>query len=337
MDRSGAYAYVYAKACGIVSKSFVGKKSGRLFSVKTLGELWTLLFEEELPMVPEGLLAYEIERKARGEFISSFISLLSAFDKPEPVCLALLDYFNFENYKILVHALDEKQKDVPFFNNLGDYSTLNLAKWPSFTEMVRGTFFAGFGLSLPEKPDASWENMLDKLFYRNLWDSVNKIPSGQRDFAIHIIKNQIEIENISWALRLRVYFDMKREDIIPMLVFEDAENPSSKDVLGGTAVEALELPLDNIEAWKSWKFFKFLNPWSDSSLWSVDPRYFEQAGFTWLGQQSLKNFHRNPFSVNTLLCFFKIKQSEVSLIRTAAEGIRLQVSEKEMADFRGNR
>lgn len=337
MDRSGAYAYVYAKACGIVSKSFIGKRADRLFSVKSLGDLWSLLFQDELPLIPEGLLAYEIERKARGEFIDSFASLLSVFDKPEPVCLALLDYFNFENYKILVHALDEKQKEVPSFNNLGAYNSLNLSKWPSFTEMVKGTVFAGFGQGLPENPDAAWENNVDKFFYLNLWDSVKKIPSTQRDFAFNLIKNQIEIENISWALRLKVYFDMKVEDIIPMLVFENQDNPSSKDVLGGTAVDALELPLDNIEAWKTWKYFKFLNPWSDSSLWSVDPRYFEQSGFTWLGRCALKNFHKNPFSVNTLLCFFKIKQSEVSLIRTAAEGIRLQVSEKEMADFRGNR
>lgn len=337
MDRSGAYAYVYAKACGIVSKSFVGKRAGRLFSVKTLGELWSLLFKEELPLVPEGILAYEIERKARGDFIDSFVSLLSAFDKPEPVCLALLDYFNFENYKILVHALDDKQKDAPSFNNLKDYSAINLAKWPSFTEMVKGSSFAAFGSSLPENPDAAWENKVDKFFYRKLWESVYKIPPSQRDLALPLIKSQIEIENISWALRLRVYFDMKRDDIIPMLVFENPEKPSPGDVLGGVALDALELPLDNIETWKSWKYFKFLNPWSDSSLWSVDPRYFEQSGFTWLGRQALKNFRKDPFSVNTLLCFFKIKQSEVSLIRTAAEGIRLQVSEKEMADFRGNR
>lgn len=336
MDKSAAYAYVYAKACGVLSKSFIGQRAERLFTVKSLGDLWGLLFDEELPLIPEGLLAYEIERKARKAFIDSFVSLLSSFDKPEPVCLALLDYFNFENYKMLVHALDDKQKDCPLFNDLGPYNSLDFSKWPVFPEMVKGKFFSRFGLNIPQNPDPQWENKLDKFFYTNLWNSVKKISGSKNGNVLRLIRTQIEIENISWVLRLRVYFDMKRDDIIPMLVFENAGIISKNDVLAGAALEALDLPLDNIDSWKPWKYFKFLNPWAETTLWSVDPRYFEQAGFSWLGRTALKNFHKEPFTVNTLLCFFKIKQSEVSLIRTAAEGIRLQVSEKEMADFRGN-
>ena len=44
MDYSSASAYVYAKACGILGKSFIGEKAQSLFDVKTLSELWELVF-----------------------------------------------------------------------------------------------------------------------------------------------------------------------------------------------------------------------------------------------------------------------------------------------------
>ena len=64
LDRSAASSFVYAKASGLLSKSFVGDNAGKLFSVQSLRELYTLLFEGEVPSVPEVLLSKEIEEKA---------------------------------------------------------------------------------------------------------------------------------------------------------------------------------------------------------------------------------------------------------------------------------
>lgn len=53
MDRSGASAFVYAKASGMLAKSYIGKRTVKLFEARTLADLWTLLFEEEVPLIPE--------------------------------------------------------------------------------------------------------------------------------------------------------------------------------------------------------------------------------------------------------------------------------------------
>ena len=45
MDNSAASSFVYAKASGLLSKSFVGDKASKLFSVQSLRELYILLFE----------------------------------------------------------------------------------------------------------------------------------------------------------------------------------------------------------------------------------------------------------------------------------------------------
>ena len=62
MDKSGADAFVYAKASGMLAKSFVGPRTQLIFEAKKLSELWSLLFSEEVPLIPEVLLAKEIEK-----------------------------------------------------------------------------------------------------------------------------------------------------------------------------------------------------------------------------------------------------------------------------------
>ena len=49
MDSSSASAYVYAKACGMLAKSFIGARKDKLFEVSALADLWTLLFNCEVP------------------------------------------------------------------------------------------------------------------------------------------------------------------------------------------------------------------------------------------------------------------------------------------------
>ena len=65
MDKSGAAAYVYAKASGILARSFVGNRTQKLFEAKSLSELWTLVFKTEVPLVPEVMLAKQIEVEAQ--------------------------------------------------------------------------------------------------------------------------------------------------------------------------------------------------------------------------------------------------------------------------------
>ena len=96
MDHSSAAAYVYAKASGMLSKSFVGPRTEKLFAARSLNDLWTLLFRGEVPLVPEALLAKQIEKKAEQTFISDFITLLNSYDKPDPV---LIQLFRLRQYK----------------------------------------------------------------------------------------------------------------------------------------------------------------------------------------------------------------------------------------------
>ena len=96
LDRSAASSFVYAKASGLLSKSFVGDNANKLFSVQSLRELYTLLFDDEVPSVPEVLLSKEIEVKAASEFIALYKSLLAEFENPSPILSEILSFYEYE-------------------------------------------------------------------------------------------------------------------------------------------------------------------------------------------------------------------------------------------------
>ena len=83
MDKSSCDAYIYAKVSSRISKAFSGKNSEKLFAVKSLSELYGLLFNEEVPSIPESLLAREIEIKSERKFVSEYISLLDCYSHAE--------------------------------------------------------------------------------------------------------------------------------------------------------------------------------------------------------------------------------------------------------------
>lgn len=96
LDRSAASSFVYAKASGLLAKSFVGDNSLRLFSVQSLRELYTLLFEDEVPGVPEVMLSKEIEVRAEKKFLEQYKSLLSEFESPSPILSEILSFYEYE-------------------------------------------------------------------------------------------------------------------------------------------------------------------------------------------------------------------------------------------------
>ena len=77
MDKSGANAFVFAKANGILGKSFVNERAQQLFGQKSLSDLWTLIFQTQPPLVPDvvpdGVAAVFVCAVLSVELISRFL------------------------------------------------------------------------------------------------------------------------------------------------------------------------------------------------------------------------------------------------------------------------
>lgn len=334
MDKSAASAFVYAKASGMLSKSYIGERTAKLFEAKSLQDLWTLVFNTEVPLVPEIMLAKQIEQKAEETFIKEFVDLLSCYEKPEPVSVALLQYYEYCNLKQISTAIFVNKKTLPNIINLGQYSVLDYKAYPNIEKITDKTQFSWYKTVPTRQEQKDVDHKLDVQYIRSLWDAVQKVPSLEREPVKKLILDEINMNNCLWAIRLKVYYNMSKEDIILQLAAA-TENPSSTDILAGEAIKLLDFAIDSYEDWKNWKYATLLNPHEEGSVWIIDPRWVQQAANVQQNKKALRQFHQHPFTADVLVSWFKIKQHELNCIRTAAEGLRLAVSESQLKEFAG--
>lgn len=335
MEKSGAAAYVYAKACGMYARSFVGARSKKLFEAKRLQDLWSVLFTDEVPLVPEGMLALMLERKSEERAVADFITLLSVYDRSDLVCRALLSLYDFNNLKAASAAIALGLKERPFMVDIGAFRLFDQDKWPDLAAMTRNTPVAWYN----RLPDASeqieWETRLDHEYYRSLWAALTSLGREDRSATEPLIRDEIILQNIVWAMRLRVYYSKTDDEIGPMLAGYD-EDAETVRILCGPARAILGRPVDSWAEWSGWKYAWLLNPHEEGVPWSLDPRWAQLTADRYLYKLALRSFHQNPFTAGVLVSFFKIKQLEEQMIRVAAEGLRLDATESQISDFIGD-
>jgi V/A-type H+-transporting ATPase subunit C len=58
------------------------------------------------------------------------------------------------------------------------------------------------------------EVALDLTYWRTLWRDVNQLPSEDRTQALHVVGSLVDVTNIMWAIRYRVYHHLSEEEII---------------------------------------------------------------------------------------------------------------------------
>lgn len=322
MDKSSADAFVFAKASGMLARSFVGSRAENLFNAKKLSELWTLLFLDEVPLIPDALMAKEIEKKAEKKFIDEFTMLLGCYSKASDVCLALLKFYDCNNLRSIVYALSEEEKSLPELVDIGKYSELKLSEWPNLEKITSKGMFSWYK-SIPNLEEQSnIEHKLDFQYLSYLWKAVNDLPLAEKHPVKEFIQEKIILDNCIWALRLRVYYQMKKEDVISRLFNLDCESPF-EDKLCAEALKILDFDLDTYTDWYKWKYNFLINENNEGDVWLIDPIWVQQNAKIYLSKKAYKSFRQHPFTVNVLVTWFFIKQHELDCIRSAAEELRL--------------
>lgn len=329
MDRTGASCYIYAKASGMLAKSFTGSRAVNLFNAKSLQELWSLIFTEEVPVVPQAILAQTIEKKAVQKFIEEYKNFVNLYSKPYEVLVVLLQWFDFENIKLASGKLAGGKTDKIEFLQIKPFNIINYEKWPDLAKMTDKTELSWFNKIPSLKEENLFANKIDTQFVKKIWAAIQKLPKSQKGSAQKIIANHYSLMNITWALRLKVYYNMNEENIKNHLIFL-GEHQSKKDLFAGEALKILDFKIDVFEDWAKWKYAKFLNRQNDSKIWKLDPAYFEKQVSNELIVTMKQEFHKNPFTAMVLITWFFIKRNELENIRTATEAIRLNVDKEQL-------
>ncbi len=334
MDSSAASAYVYARASGMLAKSFVGNRASKLFSINSLRELYGFLFPNKTPMLPEVLLAKEIESLSEKKFIDEYTDLIANYTKPAKILVSLLHYYDYNNLKTLGAALSLGEKSMPEISDIKKYSMMNYKAWPNLSKITSNSPVSWYNKAVDISEQYKIDSKIDAEYISEIWSAVKELSGDERENAEKFISAEFSFRNILWALRLKVYYKMSPDEIFDRLAFADDSRPKT-DLFARQAIKILEKDCENWDDWKNWRYVSLLNPHEDGVVWGVNPTWVEKSVKRELNKMYSSFFHRSPMSVLSLVSWFKIKQSELDCIRTVAEGLRLDVGAEKLHDVVG--
>jgi vacuolar-type H+-ATPase subunit C/Vma6 len=294
------------------------------------------MFPQSYRDLPERELLGDLERRIINHSVSQITDIINGYKKPPEFLIRLLRSYEYGDLKNALAALAGKEPRVPAYTDLGRFRTVHFEAYPDLSRMLGGTEFA-FLLAEPftgRGEDIQTQTKLDQLYYGALWDSLFKLPKQERSGIELILAEEIALRNVSWALRLRTYYQMGEAEIRDKLVFLQYPKAPSRALrpatLADEALAVIDLPLDTYSAWQSWKRAGFLNPEQPGAPWHVDPRYFQNAAAEHLYTLALHHFHRHPFAIDIAACFIKLKQFEDDLLTGVAEGLSLGIPIKDV-------
>jgi vacuolar-type H+-ATPase subunit C/Vma6 len=324
MPDKGKRAYVYAKACGMIGKSFTGKGLSRLRGLTRLSDLDRLVFPEGTKDLPGHELLRSLENRITRRTVRQIISIAASYSKAPELLIRLVRVYEYADVKSLLNHLGSGEAGPPVFTQIKPFGTVNWEAYPNLEAMFRETEFEWIsGEALGEKDNMLLQARLDRQYYERLWESLRHLAKSDRRAGELILGEEISLRNCIWALRLRCYYGMGPEEGRGFLLNIPLGSGRSA---AADAEKVLGFPVDSFAPWKEWSRKAFLNPESPGELWKPDPRFFQNAVSRYLYRLARRFFRRRPFSLDTALCFIKLKQFEEDLLTSAAEGLGMGIS-----------
>ena len=334
MDKSTAVTFDYAKAAGLLSKSFINEKTQKLFEQDSLVDLWNLLFKEPVPLVPETLLARQIEQKALNDFLSQYIYFLNQFDNPPLILVDKLKRYEIENIKQIIDAYYSKQTELPETIDLKGFSNIKIKAWPDVKKIFSGTDYEWLNTELDSASLQDIDFKLDLNLLRENWNAINKFHGEEKSIHREFFLDEFIIKNIVWALRLKLFYKMP-DDLIIKKLFYVGDSPSKSDPLAGPAIKILNFDVNKYSDWENWKYFKYINQKDSGDNWTINPSWIERKYMVHQAKFAYHYFHKNMMDDVALVAWFKIKNYELTCIKTAVESIKLNVSSDEAMEAVG--
>jgi vacuolar-type H+-ATPase subunit C/Vma6 len=343
---SGERAFAYAKACGIIGKSFVGKRISSLGRLNALAEFGRLVFPEASYELPGRELLVDLEKRLLQRTIRHILAVINSYSNPPELLVRQLRSCEYADLKTCLHHIAAGKPIPQTLCDIGKFGTVRFNAYPDLKAMISGTefeFILSKDLNAADFDLTSLEAELDLQYYTLLMKSIQYLPAGDRILAHRILAEEISLRNCVWALRLRTYFEKTvRETEKYLMNLEIPQCPSVEipgDIrsrfssqintdsgrisLAQEAFDSLYFPLDSRTAWKGWRWESLLNPEDGREVWTANPRFFQNAASRYIYRISLRCFRRMPFSINAEFCYIKLKQFEEDLLTSIAEGLGL--------------
>lgn len=152
-----------------------------------------------------------------------------------PLLIQLYRYFEVGNLKAILRAivtgptwenempLWERVRDVLFpmgtMTVLPAQAMVESGSVPAAVDLLRGTRYEET-LSFAMKRYSTEQNLfplevaLDLYYWRSLWHEAKRLSGLDREFALRVVGSLIDMNNLMWAIRYRVYHQLSEEELI---------------------------------------------------------------------------------------------------------------------------
>lgn len=165
----------------------------------------------------------------QGQMADDFATIIRAApERSCPLLTQLYRSFEVDNLKAVLRGIRsgaswEQVRYVLF--PLGSVTVLPAQEMiqtgsvPAAIELLRGTPYYGV-LSYAvrrynvEQSLFPLEVALDLNYWRNIWEDIQKLHGEDRDQAMRILGSWLDVTNLMWAIRYRIYYNLSEEEII---------------------------------------------------------------------------------------------------------------------------
>lgn len=171
----------------------------------------------------------QVDLKIKGKLAASYSSVIHmAPEHARPVLKQLYRYFEVENLKAVLRGIVtdpnwERVRDVLF--PLGSLTVLpaqamvESGSVGAAVELLQGTTYYET-LSFAMKRYSTEQNLfplevaLDLYYWRQLWQEAKRLQGYDREQALRIVGSLMDMNNLMWVIRYRVYHQLSEEELI---------------------------------------------------------------------------------------------------------------------------
>ncbi|MCL1817391.1 MAG: V-type ATPase subunit [Spirochaetaceae bacterium] len=318
------YAFIHAKMHGLMAKAFFDERLKFLTKIANLLDLSQALFPGSPPPAGEAELVSAMQRKFEASVIAALLRLLDLFPEPPPLLVHLVREYDYRNLLTLLREKFSGLTNIRLWDT-GKYSLLTASGPEDFPRMLANTRFEKYIALMESLPLAELEFEAGKQYYEELTACARALPSAEKRLILPLLKTELLLENLVWALRLRFCFRMG---------FEEAkEKLFPLDFFTAESVRPVfELSPESPQDWES---LGFRGIFSAERGGVIDLPAIETRVGRYLYKKFRRVFYSRPFTLASVYAFFRVKKHEARLVTSVSEGISMSISAQEMEEAIG--
>ena len=347
MSRASRYAFILAKTYGVMARSYVGAAYRDLLRLRSLAELSERLFPGERGsggMEGQGTAApagsagrstiagpAELEARIVRGSLEAMIAVLDYLGDPPELLVHAARRAEYQTAKALARAVAQGRAGDIRVWDLGAYSGYKVKDSRDPRATLHSSAYAWVLPLVESMPVAELENRIDRDYYGRFIELSEKLPAADRLPVMRLVRTEIAISNVVWALRLRFFFNMEAQRAQALMI------PGTSSAVKAAVAAVFELPADAHDDWRRWRYSWLLSDQLGDTFTAPDPIRAEQKASQFLYRRARQAFHQNPFTLGPLVAFFRLKEHEASLLSVAAEAVDLSMADHEVLAITGER